>query len=379
MTNENERIFSGERSRDLWDAIKATAKYPDQAHDALYLLACRCQELEAKLEEAMRGTVSPREQGPSLEPDADIVPDIDTCSGCGLKLRSQAASLALEAAQAKLRAERAEAALASERESNESGLHAYQRVVGQRVVAEERAEKAEARIVELGRAWHSICVMLGWENDAPLASIETNLRVNRARLEAAESKVKELQDSMVSHFQRQHLEGDGPEIDRWRFKLKAAEAEVEQLKTALAREASNARRYASELPDHDFEPDLPVSNHAVCGPTHPGPREGCSICASQPDAREADREAGRQEERRACWELATARAADWRIARLRTDAETLETLAADIERRGPMAPPKVDAGGPRPRAGSLGSHGRAESITRVVEREAQAHPRGEKA
>jgi hypothetical protein len=50
-----ERIFSGERSRELWDAIKATApvnpataRRPEQeTHDALYLLGCRCQELEA--------------------------------------------------------------------------------------------------------------------------------------------------------------------------------------------------------------------------------------------------------------------------------------------------------------------------------------------
>lgn len=37
--------------------------------------------------------------------------------------------------------------------------------------------------------------------------------------DALRARVAQLEASMVSHFQRQHLDGDGPEIDRWRARV----------------------------------------------------------------------------------------------------------------------------------------------------------------
>jgi hypothetical protein len=42
-----------------------------------------------------------------------------------------------------------------------------------------------------------------------------------ARLQADAERIRELEASCLSHFQREHLEGDGPEIDRWRLRAKA--------------------------------------------------------------------------------------------------------------------------------------------------------------
>lgn len=41
------KIFSGEYSRDMWEAIN-NAKTKQDFHDALYLVCCRIQELESK-------------------------------------------------------------------------------------------------------------------------------------------------------------------------------------------------------------------------------------------------------------------------------------------------------------------------------------------
>jgi len=39
-------------------------------------------------------------------------------------------------------------------------------------------------------------------------------------------KVKELEVSMILHFQKEHLEGDGPEIDRWKRRVKELEDNI---------------------------------------------------------------------------------------------------------------------------------------------------------
>ena len=39
-------IFSGDDSEHLWDAIGDTQEVSPNVHDAIYLLGCRCQELE---------------------------------------------------------------------------------------------------------------------------------------------------------------------------------------------------------------------------------------------------------------------------------------------------------------------------------------------
>jgi hypothetical protein len=45
-------IFSGERSRDMWEMINdlKTGELRDQLHDLLYLIGCRLQELETKVD-----------------------------------------------------------------------------------------------------------------------------------------------------------------------------------------------------------------------------------------------------------------------------------------------------------------------------------------
>jgi hypothetical protein len=54
------------------------------------------------------------------------------------------------------------------------------------------------------------------------------------KLEAAQARVKELEVSCISHFQRDHLEGDGPEIDRWKRKLKEAVGLLEECRSLIA-------------------------------------------------------------------------------------------------------------------------------------------------
>jgi hypothetical protein len=44
----NLNIFSGKQSKDLWDDIHAVR---NEEHDALYHLACRCQDLESVVED----------------------------------------------------------------------------------------------------------------------------------------------------------------------------------------------------------------------------------------------------------------------------------------------------------------------------------------
>lgn len=43
------RIFSGDYSRDMWDAIN-NAKSKDDIKGALYLIGCRLQEFESRVE-----------------------------------------------------------------------------------------------------------------------------------------------------------------------------------------------------------------------------------------------------------------------------------------------------------------------------------------
>lgn len=50
-----------------------------------------------------------------------------------------------------------------------------------------------------------------------------------SRERALKERVSQLEASMVSHFQREHLEGDGPEIDRWRLQTAALREEIEDL------------------------------------------------------------------------------------------------------------------------------------------------------
>jgi len=49
---DDKEIFSGEESTEMWDSINRLGGMCADfatAHDALYALACKCQELEAKI------------------------------------------------------------------------------------------------------------------------------------------------------------------------------------------------------------------------------------------------------------------------------------------------------------------------------------------
>lgn len=45
------------------------------------------------------------------------------------------------------------------------------------------------------------------------------------------ARVEAVNGSMLAHFQRDHIEGDGPEIDRWKRKVAALEEQLRQAKT----------------------------------------------------------------------------------------------------------------------------------------------------
>lgn len=51
------------------------------------------------------------------------------------------------------------------------------------------------------------------------------------RADAAEARVKELERSIIGHFQREHLEGDGPDIDRWKARLRVLTVVCEAVAT----------------------------------------------------------------------------------------------------------------------------------------------------
>ena len=48
MSKEPEKIFSGDYSRDMWEAINS-AKTKGELRRALYFVCCRLQELESRL------------------------------------------------------------------------------------------------------------------------------------------------------------------------------------------------------------------------------------------------------------------------------------------------------------------------------------------
>ena len=62
-------------------------------------------------------------------------------------------------------------------------------------------------------------------------------------IERLEARVKEVEASMVSHFQREHLEGDGPEIDRWKAQVR----DIEEVLAAEKREVAYVRQERDAL------------------------------------------------------------------------------------------------------------------------------------
>lgn len=89
------------------------------------------------------------------------------------------------------------------------------------LLSEQRREKE-------GRAENAEALLKSWNKD---------YEMERDARRIAEARVKELESSMASRFQREHLKGDGPEIDRWRRRVISAEyvSRTESLQKQVAR------------------------------------------------------------------------------------------------------------------------------------------------
>lgn len=66
------------------------------------------------------------------------------------------------------------------------------------------------------------------------------------RIEGLEKEVEQLKDSMLRHFQDEHLAGDGPEIDRWKRRCAERDEHINALKERLEKFAGIATAKESE-------------------------------------------------------------------------------------------------------------------------------------
>lgn len=64
---------------------------------------------------------------------------------------------------------------------------------------------------------------------SPQSVMNTALGIITEAFTEYEREIERLKKSMEEHFIRDHLEGDGPEIDRWRNQNKSLQAKVEEL------------------------------------------------------------------------------------------------------------------------------------------------------
>ena len=88
----------------------------------------------------------------------------------------------------------------------------------------------------IGSGGYLTCAVLECPNPGvgdAIARLQRERDEARERLAKAEARVREVEQSRLSHFQREHIEGDGLEIDRWRAKGKALEAQVARLRGML--------------------------------------------------------------------------------------------------------------------------------------------------
>jgi hypothetical protein len=98
------------------------------------------------------------------------------------------------------------------------------------------------------------------------------LRAEAARLA---ERVKELQQSMVRHFSEEHLEGDGPESERWKAKTRTAESRASRLAEAL-----RSVEWKGWVPNEGGEFGCPR-----CGRTEKqGHHVACRLAAALPNA-----------------------------------------------------------------------------------------------
>ena len=70
--------------------------------------------------------------------------------------------------------------------------------------------------------WRKTC----GERDKEIAALRTTV-------EEQAKRIIDFEHSMKSHFQRDHLEGDGPEIDRWKRKLNDQARAIGRLRAGL--------------------------------------------------------------------------------------------------------------------------------------------------
>jgi len=73
-------------------------------------------------------------------------------------------------------------------------------------------------------------------------------------IEKLEATVKQIQDSMLKHFQEEHLEGDGPEINRWKWRSEHIKAQRDKLLEAAEQLFHNGIHFKCEaLPQKPCE------------------------------------------------------------------------------------------------------------------------------
>jgi hypothetical protein len=92
----------------------------------------------------------------------------------------------------------------------------------------EQLEHFKQRILALSPVSGHTCPMCTYEQGKFLAPCAWHREV-----EEQGQRIRELENSMVSHFQREHLDGDGPEIDRCHRKVSEQARVIEGLKDAL--------------------------------------------------------------------------------------------------------------------------------------------------
>lgn len=101
-----------------------------------------------------------------------------------------------------------------------------------------------------------------------IAKLEAEVERLKSELAAAKARITELKQSMASHFQREHIEGDGPEIDRFRARLAAANEEAVSWRRRWV--AANERAEELDLTVSQFAERLVAARFSFTGETLAG-------------------------------------------------------------------------------------------------------------
>lgn len=89
------------------------------------------------------------------------------------------------------------------------------------------------------------------EQAAAATKAEAERDEARRERDALRAEVARLKTSMAEHFQRDHLAGDGPEIDRWKARVRELEAQIEtarQLERQACAVEAETKRHAPMTP-----------------------------------------------------------------------------------------------------------------------------------